>query len=90
MRYSPVDSYNGRSLLQMTEAHLLGRLDPAMSQTYCGARPVFELYDLDNDPGELINLAGRPDLAAVQRRLTEVLQEKMILDWDFLPLPLNE
>jgi hypothetical protein len=36
------------------------------------------------------NLAGRPDLAAVQRDLTVAMQEKMILDWDFLPLPLNE
>ena len=51
---------------------------------------MLELYDLENDPAEMHNLAGRPDLASVQRKLTEALQEKMILDWDFLPLPLNE
>lgn len=52
-------------------------------------RPTYELYDLDNDPGELENLAGRPDLAKVEHQLKEALTEKMILDWDFLPLPLR-
>jgi hypothetical protein len=49
-----------------------------------------ELYDLAADPVEMTNLAGRPEHAAVQRELTVAMQEKMILDWDFLPLPLNE
>ncbi len=34
------------------------------------------------------NLAGRPELATVERELKLALQEKMILDYDFLPLPL--
>jgi arylsulfatase A-like enzyme len=66
------------------------RLRASCSRAHFGARPVLELYDLENDPAEMHNLAGRPDLASVQRKLTEALQEKMILDWDFLPLPLNE
>jgi arylsulfatase A-like enzyme len=90
MRYSPVDSYTERSWLEMTDEHLWGRLDPKFDRTYFGARPVMELYDLQEDPAELRNLAGRPELASIERRLTEALQEKMILDWDFLPLPLNE
>lgn len=90
VRYSPVDSYNEKMWLEMTDENLWGRLDPALSRHYFGPRSVFELYDTQSDPAELNNLAGKPDLTAVQRRLTEALQEKMILDWDYLPLPLNE
>ena len=46
-----------------------------------------ELYDLEKDPGELENLAGKPELAEVQRKLTLAMEEKMITDYDFLPLP---
>lgn len=90
MRYTPVDSYTERSWLEMSDEHYWGRLDPKFDRAYFGPRPVLELYDLETDPAEMNNLAGRPELASVQRRLTEALQEKMILDWDFLPLPLNE
>jgi arylsulfatase A-like enzyme len=90
MRYTPVDSYTERSWVEMTDEHLWGRLAPRFDRAYFGARPVLELYDMERDPAEMDNLAGRPELAAVERRLTEALQEKMILDWDFLPLPLNE
>ena len=48
-----------------------------------------KFYDLNKDPGELDNLAGRGELAAVERELKEALAEKMILDWDFLPLPVR-
>ncbi len=50
-------------------------------------RRVYELYDLDADPSELNNLSGKPELAAVERSLRLALAEKMILDFDYLPLP---
>jgi arylsulfatase A-like enzyme len=90
MKYSPVDSYTEKSWVQMTDEHLWGRLDPRFDRAYFGARPVMELYDLDKDPAELDNLAGKPELAKIQRALTVALHEKMILDQDYLPLPLNE
>jgi arylsulfatase A-like enzyme len=90
MKYSPVDSYTERGWLEMVDEHLWGRLDPAFDRAYFGARPVLELYDTQSDPAELHNLAGARELASVERRLLEAMQEKMILDWDFLPLPLNE
>jgi len=75
----------------MVEAHQAGKLAPALSRVYfTQPRPVLELYDLEADPSELNNLAGRPEHAAVERELKIALQEKMILDYDFLPLPLNE
>lgn len=88
MEYWPVDSGNDPSWQEMLAAHRDGRLNPEHEQAYFGRRRVFELYDLDADPGELNNLAGRPEHAEVQRVLTEALQEKMIVDYDFLPPPI--
>ncbi|MFG0254986.1 MAG: sulfatase, partial [Rhodopirellula sp. JB053] len=38
-------------------------------------RPKYELYDLENDPNELDNLAGREELSSVHRALTEDLSD---------------
>jgi arylsulfatase A-like enzyme len=86
--YSPVDSAGGQAWKQMQEANAAGKLPPGMTATYfTSPRPVYELYDLDADPGELNNLSGNPKLAATERELRTALAEKMILDWDYLPLP---
>jgi arylsulfatase A-like enzyme len=86
--YSPVDSASGAAWTQIKAAAAEGRLQPGVQATYFTTpRPVYELYDLDNDPSELNNLSGQPELAAVERELREALAEKMILDWDYLPLP---
>jgi len=37
---------------------------------------------------ELHNLAGREDLKAIEEELKEALQRKMIVDFDYLPLPI--
>ncbi|MEM7364332.1 MAG: sulfatase [Pseudomonadota bacterium] len=50
-----------------TEAmYASGELTPAQAAPY-GPRPREELYDLDNDPHELVNLADRPDLETVMQ-----------------------
>jgi len=86
--YSPVDSAGGQAWKQMQEANAAGKLPPGMTATYFTTpRPVYELYDLEADPGELNNLSGKPQLAATERELRTALAEKMILDWDYLPLP---
>jgi arylsulfatase A-like enzyme len=88
VRYSPVDSAGGAGWKQLTAAHESGVLDPALSRTYfTSPRPVYELYDLDADPAELQNLSGAAEHIGVERRLREALAEKMILDFDYLPLP---
>jgi arylsulfatase A-like enzyme len=89
-KYSPVDSYNEASWKEMSDENAWGRLESKFSRAYFPhARAVFELYDLEKDPHEMQNLAGAPELAAVERELKLALQEKMILDYDFLPLPLT-
>ena len=86
--YSPVDSAGGQAWKQMQEANAAGKLPPGLTATYFTTpRPVYELYDLEADPGELNNLSGNPKLAATERELRTALAEKMILDWDYLPLP---
>jgi hypothetical protein len=86
--YSPVDSAGGPAWQQIQAAHAAGKLTPGQDHTYFTVpRPVYELYDLNADPSELINLSGKPELAAVEHELRVALSEKMILDFDFLPLP---
>ena len=91
MEYWPVDSGNDPGWQQMSAAHRDGKLAPEIDRAYFKRpRPVFELYDLDTDPSELDNLAGRPEVAAIEQELKIALQEKAIIDYDFLPLPLGE
>lgn len=87
---APVDSQNDPGWQEMVAANKAGKLAPEFVRAYFTApRPTFELYDLDADPGELRNLAGDPQYAEAERDLKQALTEKMILDWDFLPLPLR-
>jgi arylsulfatase A-like enzyme len=48
---------------------------------------MFELYDLENDPWELNNLAGQPESAELEFRLRMALTEWMLVERDYLPLP---
>ncbi len=88
VRYQPVDSAGGRAWTAMNAAAEAGRLTPEFIARYFSTpRPVYELYDLDEDPAELHNRAGDPALAEVERGLRRALMERMILDFDPLPLP---
>lgn len=86
--YAPVDSANGSAWTQIKAAQAEGKLAAGVSATYFTTpRPVYELYDLEADPSELNNLSGKPEVAAIERELRVALAEKMILDFDYLPLP---
>ncbi len=87
--YKPVDSAGERGWIQMTKAHEAHNLATEFEQRYFTTpRPVYELYDLQEDPNELRNLHGKTELADVELKLKETLQEKMIVDFDYLPLPI--
>ena len=86
--YSPVDSAGGAGWTQMVAANEQGRLSAGLRATYFTTpRPVYELYDLTADPSELNNLSGQSALRAVEAGLRTALAEKMVLDFDYLPLP---
>lgn len=86
--YGPVDSAGGAAWTQIKEAHEAGKLAPGVEATYfTSPRPVYELYDLEKDPSELHNVSGDPKLAHIEQELRFALAEKMILDFDYLPLP---
>ncbi|HOA51707.1 MAG TPA: sulfatase [Thermogutta sp.] len=55
--------------------------DPAIRPFFLAAggakRPEFELFDLLADPGEMNNLAGKPEVAAIEKELKEKLQAWM-------------
>ena len=72
----------------MVAANEQGRLSAGLRATYFTTpRPVYELYDLTADPSELNNLSGQSALRAVEAGLRTALAEKMVLDFDYLPLP---
>lgn len=86
--YSPVDSASGPAWTAMKKQNEDGTLTKSLKATYFTVpRPVYELYDLESDPSELINLAGKSEYAAYEDKLRRALTEKMILDFDYLPLP---
>jgi arylsulfatase A-like enzyme len=86
--YAPVDSAGGKAWKDIQAANAEGRLSSGLRATYfTSPRPVYELYDLQADPSELNNLSGGRELAAVEQELREALAEKMILDFDYVPLP---
>ena len=86
--YSPVDSSGGAAWKEIQAGNESGKLLPGVKATYfSNPRPVYEFYDLDKDPSELENLSGQARVASEEQLLREALAEKMILDWDYLPLP---
>jgi len=71
----------------VVRAHAAKALSPTIDRLYFQRpRPVFELYDLVDDPYELSNLAGKPELKATETTLREELDKWMVLSGDYLAL----
>lgn len=86
--YSPVDSAGGAGWKEMQNARDSSLLSKELVTTYFSSpRPVYELYDLEADPSELNNISGTAEFLETERKLRRALAEKMILDFDYLPLP---
>jgi arylsulfatase A-like enzyme len=87
--FSPVDFHWLPFWQELVELNEAGKLDPKYrGNVFADPRPMFELYDLKNDPQEFNNLAGRPEYADIEKRLKAEMQRWMILTWDVLPLPI--
>jgi N-sulfoglucosamine sulfohydrolase len=87
--YTPVDMATRNVAWDAVKAaHKEGRLRPEHARIYFQSpRPVFELYDLENDPFELNNLAGQASVSAIERDLRERLDRWMVSEGDYVPLP---
>ena len=87
--YQPVDFNNDPFWKELQAMNAAGKLSPELSRVYFSpTRPMFELFDLESDPREFKNLIGKPEAAGIERELKEALNEWMILERDYLPLPL--
>jgi len=90
LRYAPVDSAGDPGWKEMVAAFENNQLASEFVKLYfTSPRPVYELYDLQEDPSELNNLYGRKELEEVEDSLKVALQRKMILDFDYIPLPIG-
>lgn len=86
--YTPVDMPKTEAWLAIKAAHEKGRLSPLHERLYFqNPRPIVELYDLETDPLELDNLAGRDSHRHLEQKLRLELEEWMIREHDHLPLP---
>lgn len=87
--YIPVDMATKNIAWDAIQAaHQAGKLSETHERLYFrNPRPVFELYDLANDPFQLINLAGQESAGATEAELRESLDRWMIQEGDYLPLP---
>ena len=81
-----------RTLRLLRELHEKGRLDPLQARIFRPVRPVEELYDLERDPLETVNLAGRPGVRVTQDRLRRALYDWMVRSGDLglIPEPILE
>ncbi len=86
--YWPVDFSYEPFWLDLVEQNRTEKLAQQWQDLYfSGSRPMFELYDLQEDPAELVNLIGNPEYVAIEKELRNTLAEKMLLERDFVPLP---
>jgi len=63
------------ALAEMNVLHLEGKLDKAQSPFMASKKPKIELFDLNEDPYEINNLAGDPAYAEVQATLLAELSK---------------
>ena len=87
--YSPVDFRNHPMWKDLANRAKAGTLEEKYVRAFFAEpRSMFEVYDLKNDPHEFNNLSGHPEYADVEQQLKEELHEWMILNQDYLPLPI--
>ena len=59
----------------MQKLYKAQKLNAAQQNCFIRPRPMEELYQLDTDPHELKNLAGKPEYSDILKRMREVLRD---------------
>ena len=87
--FSPVDmARKNIAWNAIKQARKNGKLSMIHERIYFqNPRPIFEFYDLENDPFELNNLAGQASIRKIETGLREKLDQWMVSESDYLPLP---
>ena len=86
--YWPVDFFTQPFWLELVKMNQSAELPQKFRKLlFAPTRPMFELFDLTKDPLEMNNLAGTPEIKAVEDDLKLRLTEWMLLQNDYLPLP---
>ena len=69
------DALRSPGFRTMQNLHKAQKLNTAQKNCFIKPRPMEELYQLDVDPHELKNLAGKPEYSDVLKRMREVLRD---------------
>ena len=85
----PADSVASPSHQALLAARKTGELTPAQRDVFLSPRPREELYRTETDPLQLDNLSDKPDHAAVNKRLSELLDAWMHETGDSIPQNLS-
>jgi arylsulfatase A-like enzyme len=88
--YVPVDFAGSKMWKELVQLESEGKLDEKFSQTtmFSKKRPMFEFYDLKNDPGEFVNLSGKENHKETERLYKTQLHRWMTIYQDPVPLPI--
>jgi len=92
MPYEPYYQYiqsaeSGPFTKEIRRIHKLGNLPPAAELFMAESKPIEELYDLQNDPYEINNLAGKPEYREILDRMCSVHVEWMLKTKDLGLIP---
>ncbi len=82
---TPADASRSPSWYSLTAGREAGTLTPGQARLFEAPRPVIEVYDLESDPHELVNLAGRSEVEQIARQLSRVLDAWIEETEDFPP-----
>ena len=88
--YHPVDFAGGDMWKDLQKQFAENKLDKKFEGTaiFTGERPMFEFFDLQNDPDEFVNLSGKEDYKEIEHKLKTELHRWMIIYRDCVPLPI--
>ncbi len=88
--YTPADFVFESFWKELVELHHEGKLEEKFSGTamFTKERPMFEFFDLQNDPNEFINLSGKDEYGELEHEFKAQLHRWMIIYRDVVPLPI--
>jgi N-sulfoglucosamine sulfohydrolase len=85
----PADAVRSPTFRAMRRLRDEGKLTPVQRACFVSPRPAEELYDVDDDPHELVNLAGDPKYAEVLSEMRRALSAWERETSDVLPKELS-